>query len=279
MKPQLNILAAVVNNVRQALQEDIGNQDLTANLIPADTVATAHIISREPATLCGRLWVNEAFVQVDPAIQINWFFDDGDRITANDILCEMHGSARSLLTVERCALNFIQTLSATATIAQQYADAVKGISVKVLDTRKTIPGLRIAQKYAVSCGGCYNHRIGLFDGILIKENHILATGSIAAAIDAARMIDVNVPLEIEVETLDELEQALAAKADIILLDNFSTEQLKQAVATNSGKAQLEASGGITLSNIRQTADTGVDRISIGALTKDIQSIDLSMRFL
>jgi len=278
MKQELDILDAVVSNVRQALQEDIGQGDLTASLIPDDTLATATIISREPATLCGRPWVDEVFSQIDPAIKIDWFFDDGDHVTTNDILCEIHGSARHLLTGERSALNFIQTLSATATLAKRYADTVVGTSAKVLDTRKTIPGLRLAQKYAVSCGGCYNHRIGLFDGILIKENHILATGSIEAAIDAARKINSNVAVEIEVETLDELKQALTAKADIILLDNFSIDHLKQAVAINDGKALLEASGGITLSNIRQIAETGVDRISIGAITKDLQSIDLSMRF-
>lgn len=213
------------------------------------------------------------------SIKINWFFNDGDRIFANDILCELTGHTRQLLSGERTALNFLQTLSGTATLAQQYTDAVSGTDVKILDTRKTIPGLRLAQKYAVQCGGGNNHRVGLYDGILIKENHIIAAGSIKAAISSAKKIADGIAIEIEVENFDELEQALTAQADIILLDNFGVANLQKAVAINQGQAKLEASGGITISNIRAIAETGVDLISIGALTKDIHSIDLAMRFI
>ncbi len=269
---------AVVDDVIRSLQEDIGAGDLTASLIPEDIVS-ATIISRENATLSGILWVNEVFAQVSADIKITWSFNDGDRVQENDVICTLTGPARQLLIGERAALNFMQTLSGTATLAQKYADAVEGINVKILDTRKTLPGLRIAQKYAVVCGGCYNHRFGLYDGILIKENHILATGSIKAAIDAANKIANGIAIEVEVETFDELDQALGAKADIILLDNFDIPALEKAVAINQGQALLEASGGITLTNLRSIAETGVDRISIGALTKDLQSIDLSMRFM
>ena len=269
---------AIIDNVKRALQEDVGTGDLTASLIPEDIVS-ATIISRENATLSGVLWVNEVFAQVSADIKITWSFNDGDRVQENDVICTLTGPARQLLIGERAALNFMQTLSGTATLAQKYADAVEGIDVKVLDTRKTLPGLRIAQKYAVVCGGCYNHRFGLYDGILIKENHILAAGSIKAAIDAANKIANGIAIEVEVETFDELDQALGAKADIILLDNFDIPALEKAVAINQGQALLEASGGITLTNLRSIAETGVDRISIGALTKDLQSIDLSMRFM
>ncbi len=268
----------VVADVKRALQEDVGAGDLTASLIPEDIVS-ATIISREHATLSGVLWVNEVFSQVNSDINVEWLFNDGDRITKNDVLCKLTGPARQLLIGERAALNFMQTLSGTATLAQKYADAVKGIDVKILDTRKTLPGLRIAQKYAVVCGGCHNHRFGLYDGILIKENHILAAGSIKAAIDAAKKIANGIAIEVEVETFDELDQALAAQADIILLDNFDIPALEKAVAITQRKALLEASGGITIENLRSIAETGVDRISIGALTKDLQSIDLSMRFI
>lgn len=267
----------ITADVTRALQEDVGTGDLTASLIPEDIV-TATIISREMATLSGVLWVNEVFSQVSSDIKIDWIFNDGDRVQENDVLCKLTGPARQLLIGERAALNFLQTLSGTATLAQKYADAVEGIDVKVLDTRKTLPGLRIAQKYAVVCGGCYNHRFGLYDGILIKENHILAAGSINAAIDAANKIANGIAIEVEVETFDELDQALDAQADIILLDNFDIPALEKAVAITKGKALLEASGGITLDKLRRIAETGVDRISIGALTKDLQSIDLSMRF-
>jgi nicotinate-nucleotide pyrophosphorylase (carboxylating) len=270
----------ISDNVTQALKEDIGAGDLTASLIP-ETSTAATIISREKATLSGVLWVNEVFAQLSSNIKIIWFFNDGDRISENDILCKLTGPARQLLSGERVALNFLQTLSGTASLVQNYADTVVDLDVKILDTRKTIPGLRIAQKYAVRCGGGHNHRVGLYDGILIKENHILATGSIIAAIASAQEIakGTTIGIEVEVENFDELEQALVAQADIILLDNFDVPALIKAVEINQGRAKLEASGGITLDNVRTIAETGVDRISIGALTKDIRAIDLSMRFI
>lgn len=268
----------IASQVKLALQEDVGQQDLTADLIPTNTQATATLITRESATLCGKDWFNEVFIQLDPSITVDWHFSDGDRIEANSVLCTMNGSARTLLTGERAAMNFIQTLSATATLVQQYTDQVRDLPVHILDTRKTIPGFRLAQKYAVRCGGGYNHRVGLFDGILIKENHISATGSIDAAVNKAQQLHPNIAIEVEVETLNELEQALSAQADIILLDNFDIPTLKQAVKINKGQAKLEASGGITIESVRPIAETGIDRISIGALTKDIRAIDLSMRF-
>jgi len=269
----------ISSQVKQALEEDIGQQDLTADLIPHETQASANIITRENATLCGEKWLNEVFNQLDPTITIKWNFADGERMNADDIICQLQGPARTLLTGERTAMNFVQTLSATATHAQRYADEVQGINVQILDTRKTLPGFRLAQKYAVRCGQCYNHRIGLFDGILIKENHINAAGSIANAVQQARDLHPSIDVEIEVENFAELEQALAAGADIIMLDNFDVADLIKAVNITKGKAKLEASGGITLDNVRRIAETGVDRISIGAITKDIQAVDLSMRFL
>ena len=268
----------ITSQVKLALQEDVGQQDLTADLISADTLATATLISRESATLCGQAWLNEVFKQLDPSITIDWYFTDGDRLTVDGVICKLHGPARTILTGERTAMNFVQTLSATASIARQYADQVIDLPVQILDTRKTIPGLRLAQKYAVRCGGCHNHRVGLFDGILIKENHINAAGSIRAAISQARQLHPEIAVEIEVEDIDELKQALSARADIILLDNFDIPSLVEAVAINNGQAKLEASGGITLDNVRDIAETDVDRISIGALTKDLQAVDLSMRF-
>lgn len=265
-------------SVRRALAEDIGSGDITAMLIPADAVCDATVISREDAVLCGTAWFDAVFLQMDSAIQITWHAADGDAVTANQTLCTLHGPARPLLTGERTALNFLQTLSGTATQARYYADAVQGAKVKILDTRKTIPGLRDAQKYAVRCGGCHNHRHGLYDGILIKENHILAAGSIQEAISAARVHAKGRPVEVEVENLDEVRQALAAGADILLLDNFDLEQMRAAVALNAGQAKLEASGGIGLDNLRQIAETGVDFISLGAITKHLHAIDLSMRF-
>lgn len=267
----------IADDVRRALAEDIATGDLTASLIH-QYIVTATIISREHATVSGVLWVNEVFSQISSDIKIEWFFNDGDRANKADVLCSITGPAHQLLIGERTALNFMQALSGTATLAQQYADAVEGINVKMLDTRKTLPGLRIAQKYAVRCGGCHNHRFGLYDGILIKENHILAAGSIKAVIEAAKKIANGIAIEIEVETFDELNQALAAQADIILLDNFDIPSLEKTVQVTQGKALLEASGGITLENIRAIAETGVDRISIGALTKNLRSIDLSMQF-
>jgi nicotinate-nucleotide pyrophosphorylase (carboxylating) len=269
----------IAAQAKLALLEDIGQQDLTADLIPINTLADASIITRENATLCGQAWLEQVFKQLDPAIIINWSFNDGEQMQANDIICTLHGPARTLLTGERTAMNFIQTFSATATLARLYADQVTGLAVQILDTRKTIPGLRTAQKYAVRCGGGYNHRMGLYDGILIKENHINAAGSIAAAIEQARLLHQDIAIEVEVESFDELEQALLAQADIILLDNFDIPALIKAVTLNRGRAKLEASGGITLDNVRAIAQTGVDRISIGAITKDIRAIDLSMRFV
>ena len=269
----------IVAQVKLALLEDVGQQDLTADLIPNDTLANAAILTRENATLCGQAWLEQVFKQLDPTIIIDWSFKDGDQMQKNDVICTLHGPARTLLTGERTAINFIQTFSATATLARQYVEQVAGLAVQILDTRKTIPGLRLAQKYAVRCGGGHNHRMGLYDGILIKENHINATGSIAAAIKQARHLHHGVAIEVEVENATELEQALAGQADIILLDNFAIPALIKAVGLNQGRAKLEASGGITLDNVRAIAETGVDRISIGAITKDIRAIDLSMRFV
>ena len=258
------------------LAEDVGGGDLTASIIPDTKQASALVLTREAMVLCGQAWFEAVFRQLDPAIVIEWQVQEGDYVAAGSVLCELRGPARALLTGERTALNLLQTLSATATVARRYANAVAGSGCKVLDTRKTLPGLRLAQKYAVKCGGCVNHRIGLFDAILIKENHIIAAGSIGAAISQARAIS-NVMVEIEVESLDELQEALAAHPDRIMLDNFSLQQLKNAVAMNQGQAELEASGNITLETIRDIAETGVDYISIGALTKNVQAIDLSMR--
>ncbi len=263
--------------VRRALAEDIGSGDITAALIPADLLFTATVITRENAVLCGVAWFNEAFHQVDVSVKVEWLATEGQRISPNQVLCTITGPARALLSAERTALNFLQTLSGTATLARCYADAVAGTTVRVLDTRKTLPGLRTAQKYAVSCGGCHNHRHGLYDGILIKENHIMAAGSISAAVRAARQASV-LAVEVEVETLDEVRAALSAGADILLLDDFSLAQLRDAVLINAGQAKLEVSGGVTLENIRHIAETGIDYISVGALTKHLQAVDLSMRF-
>jgi len=271
--------ALIDSQVKLALEEDIGQHDLTADLIPLASMATATIINREPATLCGQAWLNAVFKQVDSSIDITWYFNDGDSLPSDSILCKLNGPARSLLTGERTAMNFIQTLSATATLSQQYAAQVQGLEVQVLDTRKTIPGFRLAQKYAVRCGGCFNHRVGLYDGILIKENHINAAGSVNAAITLARSLHPTVAIEVEVENFNELEQALSGHADIILLDNFDIPALKQAVERNQGQAKLEASGNVNLTTVRAIAETGVDRISVGGLTKDIKAIDLSMRFI
>jgi nicotinate-nucleotide pyrophosphorylase (carboxylating) len=270
--------AHIKEEVRRALAEDIGTGDVTAALIPETSRATATVVCREAAVLCGISWFAEVFRQLDSEIVIDWAQVDGDLISADQMICTLHGLSRPLLTGERTALNFLQTLSGTATAAHRYASAIADLSAKVLDTRKTLPGLRQAQKYAVYCGGCYNHRHGLYDGILIKENHILAAGSIAAAVERARACDSNLPVEIEVENLDELQQALAAGADILLLDNFDLPDLFEAVRLNQKRAKLEASGGITLGNIRQIAETGIDYISVGALTKDIHAVDMSMRF-
>ena len=265
--------------VTRALEEDIGDGDITAQLIPAEQTATARVITREPATLCGQAWVNEVFRQIDPSVTINWQVADGDLVEPDQTLFELSGPARSLLTGERAALNFLQLLSGTATACRTYADMVATTSVKLLDTRKTIPGLRNAQKYAVTQGGCYNHRIGLYDAFLIKENHIAACGGIDKAIITAKQQAPGKTVEVEVENLDELEQALNAGADIVMLDNFSQARMQEAVALNQGRAKLEASGGITTQTLVMYANTGVDYISIGTLTKDCQAIDLSMRMI
>jgi len=267
------------NNVSAALLEDVGDGDITARLIPAAEIALAAIITRENATICGVDWVNEVARQVDSTIVIDWMVADGDQVQANQVLFQAHGNARSLLTFERCALNFLQCLSGTASTAHYYAGLVADTQVKLLDTRKTIPGLRKAQKYAVACGQCYNHRIGLYDAFLIKENHIAACGGISQAIATARKQEPTKPVEVEVESLHELNQALEAGADRIMLDNFSLADMRKAVQLATGRAELEASGGITEQTLRPIAETGVDYISIGALTKDCRAIDLSMRFI
>ena len=263
-------------DISSYLAEDLGTGDITAAIIPEATQAQAQVITREDMVLCGQAWFDAVFKQLNADIQIDWQVKEGDSVVENTVLCKLQGSARGLLTGERTALNLLQTLSATATIARHYAEAVKGTHCKVLDTRKTIPALRDAQKYAVLCGGCYNHRMGLYDGVLIKENHIMAAGSIAKAIQTARQLST-VAVEVEVESLAQLQEALAAQPDRIMLDNFSLEDLKTAVALTAGQVELEASGNIGLANIRTIAETGVDFISIGALTKHIKAVDLSMR--
>ncbi|HAC33608.1 MAG TPA: carboxylating nicotinate-nucleotide diphosphorylase [Gammaproteobacteria bacterium] len=277
MKPDPTTAAGIVGQVRQALTEDIGGGDITAELIPPDAHLGGSVIAREPGVLCGRDWFDEVFRQLDPKLSIRWFAEDGATLHPDQQLCELSGQARSLLTGERTALNFVQLLSAVATRTHTYVNAVAGNNCRILDTRKTLPGLRLAQKYAVRCGGGTNHRIGLFDAILLKENHIIAAGSIAQAVAQARIQNSAVLLEVEVETLDELEQALQAGADRVLLDNFSLDQLRQAVAQTTGRAELEASGGITLQTIAEIAATGVDFISVGELTKSVGALDLSMR--
>jgi len=269
---------AIRRNVAAAIAEDIGSGDLTALLVPAEKIASATIICRENAVICGIPWVEACFEQVAPSSDIVWKINEGDKVSPGQVLCEISGNARALLTAERCALNFLQALSATATVTRQFVDAVAGTSARIMDTRKTIPGMRLAQKYAVTVGGGLNQRLGLYDGILIKENHIAAAGSIDAVLQAASDIDANVSIQIEVETLEQLATAIDAGARLILLDNFSTGLLREAVRLNASRAVLEASGGISLDNVREIALTGVDRISIGGLTKHIQAIDLSMRF-
>jgi nicotinate-nucleotide pyrophosphorylase (carboxylating) len=262
--------------VQNALDEDIGKGDLTASLVP-DQQTSATIISRENALICGTDWVNACFHQLDSNVKVNWHIKEGEHVSENQVLCDLKGNARALLSAERCALNFLQTLSAVATHTQQYVLAVKGTKTQILDTRKTLPGLRLAQKYAVTVGGGFNQRIALYDGILIKENHIAAAGSIAAALQQAFALNTGASIQIEVENLVELDEALAAGAKNILLDDFSLSDMRTAVQKASGNALLEASGNVNLTTVRQIAETGVDRISIGALTKNIQAIDLSMR--
>jgi nicotinate-nucleotide pyrophosphorylase (carboxylating) len=269
----------IPETVQLALAEDVGPGDLTAALIPADTQSEAQVATRAAAVLCGTAWFDEVFRQVDMRVNVTWNVRDGDTIRPEQILCSLRGPARALLTGERSALNFLQLLSGTATMTRKYVDAVRGTRAVILDTRKTIPGLRRAQKYAVTCGGGQNHRLGLYDAILIKENHIAAAGSIAAALRAAKASALKgVTVEIEVEDLDQLREALETGAERILLDNFGVEELKEAVLETSGRAKLEASGGINLDNIRTIAETGVDFISIGDITKNVGAVDLSMRF-
>ena len=263
--------------VTQALSEDVANGDITAELIGADVQASGRIVTREDGILCGTNFALEAFQQIDPSCHVEWAAQDGDSIAADSLVCTLSGPARALLTGERTALNFLQLLSGTATTAGQYAARVAHTKVKLLDTRKTVPGLRRAQKYAVTCGGCYNHRIGLFDAFLIKENHISAAGGIAEAVAAARNVAPDKPVEIEVETEAELEQALTAGADRIMLDNFTLAALRDAVSLTAGRAELEASGNVTDETLVAISETGVDFISIGALTKHVRALDLSMR--
>ena len=271
--------AVVQRNIRAALAEDVGSGDITAALISADSRATGRVISREDGVLCGQPWVNAVFADLDEAVRLEWHRADGQVVTAGDTLFTIEGPARSLLTGERCALNFLQLLSGTATTSHRYADVVNETNAKLLDTRKTIPGLREAQKYAVRCGGCHNHRIGLYDAFLIKENHITACGGIAAAVKAAMNYAPGKPVEVEVENLAELEEALAAACDRIMLDNFSLEHTVQAVNLSNGRVELEASGNVTEATLLAIAQTGVDFISIGALTKDCKPLDLSMRLI
>ncbi|MBB5322780.1 carboxylating nicotinate-nucleotide diphosphorylase [Marinobacter oulmenensis] len=278
MSPEL-LRQSRVETVAHSLREDIGDGDITARLIPADRSARGQVITREPARLAGRAWVEEVFRQIDPAVTLEWAFEDGQDMPADSVIFTMQGPARSLLTAERSALNWLQTLSGVATRCAGYAARVAHTGVRLLDTRKTLPGLRLAEKYAVTCGGCHNHRVGLWDAFLIKENHILACGSIANAVAEARRIAPGKPVEVETETMAELQQALEAGADVIMLDEFPLEDMAAAVRDLGGRAKLEASGGINEETLVPVAETGVDYISIGALTKDVTAVDLSMRLL
>lgn len=273
---------AIRKNVEAALAEDLGSGDLTASLVPASSGASATIVTRENAVLAGHPWVDEVYRQIDADVRIDWQYDDGDRVAENGVICRIEGPARSVLSGERTALNFLQALSATATVTAAYVASIEGTGAKILDTRKTLPGFRLAQKYAVRCGGGVNHRLGLYDAVLIKENHILAAGGIRQAMQAARSSHAEAMIEIEVESLRELQEALDAGAKRLLLDNFSLNELREAVEINRAGgvalAELEASGGLTLDQLRQVAETGVDYISVGAITKNIRAIDLTMRF-
>ena len=276
---QHSIEAQAAEDVRRALQEDVGSGDLTAQLIPVAQQAIATIICRDQAVLCGQPWVNEVLKQVAPSAQVQWFVQDGQACSPGGSIVEIQGSARELLTAERTCLNFLQTLSAVATKTQQFVKAVEGTSASILDTRKTIPGLRVAEKYAVRCGGGKNHRMGLFDAILIKENHIAAAGGLTAAFQAAQALVSQASfIQVEVETLTQLQEALDAGVQMVLLDNMSLAQIRQAVALSQGRISLEISGGVRFEQIRELAETGVDRISVGGLIKDIKAVDFSMRF-
>jgi len=267
----------VRENVVGALAEDLGEGDPTAALVGESVRATASVIAREAAVICGRAWFEQTFQAFDPEVEFEWQVEDGEAVESGRRICSLTGTARALLSGERTALNFLQTLSGTATLTRHYRDRVGDLPVVLLDTRKTVPGLRAAQKYAVRCGGCSNHRMGLYDAILIKENHLEICGSVARAVASARELFPSMPVEIEVERLEQVAEAVEAGADIVLLDNFDIRGLREAVALNRGRAKLEASGGITLDTVRPIAETGIDRISIGALTKDVRAIDLSMR--
>lgn len=264
--------------VSLALDEDVGSGDVTASIIDAEAVSQVKVICRETAVICGQQWFDRVFSVLNKSIKIEWLVGEGEKVSADTEICYLRGSTQAILTGERTALNFLQTLSATATVAHHYAQLVSSTGVRILDTRKTIPGLRLAQKYAVTCGGCSNHRTGLYDAILIKENHIAAAGSIANAVTQLRQTS-DLKIEVEVESIDELHQALAVNVDSVLLDNFSLPELREAVQINDGKARLEASGGVTDDQLIAIAETGVDDISIGALTKHVRAIDLSMRFM
>jgi nicotinate-nucleotide pyrophosphorylase (carboxylating) len=268
----------IAENARAALAEDVGSGDITAELIDAAARAHASVITREPGVFCGRAWADEVCRQVDTGIVCTWHVADGERVEAGQLLLELDGAARALLTAERTVLNFLQLLSGTATLARSYADRVANTRLRILDTRKTIPGLRLAQKYAVRCGGCANHRLGLYDAFLIKENHIAAAGSIGAAVAAARRIAPGKPVEVEVENIEEFRTALVAGADIIMLDEFSSTDMHTAVALNQHQVKLEVSGGVTLATIGAIAATGVDFVSVGEITKSVRPLDLSMRF-
>ncbi|HEY3433371.1 MAG TPA: carboxylating nicotinate-nucleotide diphosphorylase [Rhodocyclaceae bacterium] len=278
MEFSIPLTAEIDRNVLAALQEDIGGGDLTALLTAGGKRSRGTVICREDAVLAGTPWFDACFSRLDPTATINWTAKDGDSVKAGQTLCEIEADTRALLTAERPALNFLQLLSGTATVTRRYVDAIKGTHAKIVDTRKTLPGLRLAQKYAVTCGGGHNHRLGLYDGILIKENHIMACGSVAAALKQAQALGrSDVFIQIEVETLEQLAEALDAGAGMILLDNMDLDQMRAAVALNKGRGILEASGGVRLETVRAIAETGVDRISIGTLTKDVQAIDLSLR--
>jgi nicotinate-nucleotide pyrophosphorylase (carboxylating) len=279
--PLLELPPDIAAQVARALAEDIGSGDVTAQLVPANAQAIATLITREDMILCGSAWLRETFRQLDAGIAIDWRAQEGQAVSANAVLCEIRGPARALLTGERCALNFLQTLSGTATITRRYVDAVADTGCQILDTRKTLPGLRLAQKYAVRCGGGHNHRLGLHDMVLVKENHIIAAGSIANALSDARRLAPGVPVEVEVEDITELRAALAARPEVVMLDEFSLEDMRAAVQlrnTLAPEVRLEASGGVDLDGLKQVADTGVDCISVGALTKHLRAIDLSLRF-
>jgi nicotinate-nucleotide pyrophosphorylase (carboxylating) len=281
LQPSVPVPADLPQQVARALAEDIGAGDLTAALIPADRIGRATVVTREAAVICGVPYVNASFEAVDARVRVEWRIDEGARVASDQVLFTVAGPARALLTAERTALNFLQLLSGTATATHAYAMLLEGTSCRLLDTRKTIPGLRTAQKYAVRVGGGHNHRMGLFDGVLIKENHIMAAGSIAAAVAAAKRSSARVPVEVEVESLPELEQAIASGADIAMLDEFSLQAMREAVALNlraPKPLKLEASGGVTAATIREIADTGVDFISVGSITKHLRAVDLSMRF-